>query len=48
MDEKFHKNQLKPGDKGFQYDKRIEFTKKGEDASWDEDDVDNYFDDDFM
>ena len=54
MDEKFSKNQLKPGDNGFQYDKRIDFTKKAEsnkkgDTSWDEEeDVDNYFDDDFM
>jgi hypothetical protein len=51
MDEKFLKNQLRPGDSGFQYDKRIDFTKKAsaakEDNSWDEDDVDNYFDDDF-
>ena len=54
MDENFHKNQLKPGDKGFVYDKRIDFTKKpvadddeGEN-SWDEGNVDNYFDDDFM
>ena len=28
MDQKFLKNQLKPGDAGFQYDKRIDFTKK--------------------
>jgi centrosomal protein CEP19 len=49
MDEKFHKNQLKPGDAGFEYDKRIDFTKKpAADTSWDEGDVDNYFDDDFM
>ena len=50
MDEKFLKNQLKPGDSGFQYDKRIDFTKKkpAVDNSWDENDVDNYFDDDFM
>ena len=57
MDEKFVKNQLKPGDAGFVYDKRIEFTKKADndddegDNSWDEgagEDVDNYFDDDFM
>ena len=50
MDEKFLKNQLKPGDSGFQYDKRIDFTKKkpAADNSWDENDVDNYFDDDFM
>ncbi len=53
MDENFLKNQLKPGDPGFVYDKRIDFTKKpskeGGDNSWDEgEDVDNYFDDDFM
>eukprot|EP00347_Sterkiella_histriomuscorum_P001504 403371780 len=53
MDEKFSKNQLKPGDNGFQYDKRIEFKKadttKKMDTSWDEgEDVDEYFDDDFM
>ena len=60
MDENFHKNQLKPGDKGFEYDKRIDFGKKpqninddDEDNSWDEggnngEDLDNYFDDDFM
>lgn len=58
MDKEFHKNQLKPGDSGFQYDKRIDFTKKKQpaaDTSWDENqdnddnlDVDNYFDDDFM
>lgn len=59
MDENFHKNQLKPGDKGFEYDKRIDFTKKkqveddDEENSWDEGDgngenLDNYFDDDFM
>ena len=50
MDEKFNKNSLKPGDPGFVYDKRVDFTKKGSqaaDASWDED-VDDYFDDDFM
>lgn len=50
MDEKFSKNQLKPGDAGFVYDKRIDFTKKASAAedSWDEDNVDDYFDDDFM
>ena len=40
MDEKFLKNQLKPGDAGFQYDKRIDFTKQNaahkKDTSWDE------------
>lgn len=52
MDEKFVKNALKPGDAGFVYDKRIEFKKdtKKLETSWDEgeDDVDEYFDDDFM
>lgn len=51
MDENFNKNLLKPGDPGFIYDKRIEFKKdaKKQDTSWDEDeDVDDYFDDDFM
>ena len=27
MDEKFSKNALKPGDAGFEYDKRVEFKK---------------------
>jgi len=31
MDENFHKNQLKPRDKNFVYDKRIDFTKKKND-----------------
>jgi hypothetical protein len=39
---------VKPGDPGFVYDKRIDFeNQKKEDNSWDED-VDDYFDDDFM
>jgi hypothetical protein len=45
MDEVFNKNALKPGDRGFEYDKRIEF--KGEevsDNSWD-DEYDSYEDD---
>ena len=51
MDKNFSKNQLKPGDPGFQYDKRIEFNKKApeqqeEEDSWDEG-VDDYFDDDY-
>lgn len=59
MDTNFVKNQLKPGDPGFVYDKRIEFNSKPkgndddeEENSWDEgedgDNVDEYFDDDFM
>ena len=54
MDKNFLKNQLKPGDTGFQYDKRVDFTKQHRsgttaqaDDAWDED-VDNYFDDDFV
>lgn len=50
MDEKFKKNQLRPGDSGFVYDKRVEFKPAGNnklETSWDEND-DEYFDDDFM
>lgn len=50
MDENFSKNQLKPGDSGFEYDKRVEFkpsTNTKMDTSWDENDND-YFDDDFQ
>jgi hypothetical protein len=48
MDENFNKNQLKPGDPGFVYDKQVDFTKKGrQDTSWDEE-VEDYFDDDFV
>ena len=54
MDADFSKNQLKPGDDGFVYDKVVDFSKKpGEvvDDSWDESDGkmndDEYFDDDF-
>jgi hypothetical protein len=37
---------LKPGDPGFQYDKRIDFNAAAKvDNSWDDDD--DYFDDDF-
>ena len=59
MDVAFQKNNLKPGDPGFQYDKRVDFTRKSYDQqldvqdSWDEDEedgegVDDYFDDDFQ
>ena len=50
MEEKFIKNALKPGDPGFVYDKRVDFkSMPKQDNSWDEEDedVDNYFDDDF-
>lgn len=46
MDKGFNQNQLKPGDPGFQYDKRIDFNAAAKvDNSWDDDD--DYFDDDF-
>ena len=40
---------MKPGDAGFVYDKRVDFTTMNrEDNSWDEEeDVNDYFDDDF-
>ena len=49
---------LKPGDKGFEYDKRVDFSSQIVDSkadnSWDEDknededyNEDDYFDDDF-
>lgn len=37
MDKKYEKNFIKPGDPGFQYDKRKEFKpKESLDDSWDE------------
>ena len=57
MEKDFKKNVVKPGDNGYEYDKRVDFSKQmngGQaDASWDEDDnefggdEDDYFDDDF-
>lgn len=43
MDVQFNKNELKPGDPGFQYDKVVDFSKNKdegplEDDSWGEDD----------
>ena len=41
MDVGFEKNAIKKGDAGFQYDKRVNFKYKAEEAldnSWDEDD----------
>lgn len=43
MDQDFNKNQLKPGDQGFTYDKVVDFSKNNndeplEDDSWGEDD----------
>ena len=43
MEENFMKNQLKPGDAGFQYDKRVKFDYEAEELeenSWDEDEED--------
>lgn len=40
MEQKFAVNQLKPGDPGFQYDKRVKFDfdeEELEENSWDED-----------
>jgi len=47
MEEVFTKNAVKPGDKDFVYDKKVEFGDADEENSWDED-VEDYFDDDFM
>jgi hypothetical protein len=44
MDEDFSKKQLKPGDPGFEYDKRVKFDYADdelEDNSWDEADNDD-------
>lgn len=38
MDKDFSKNVLKPGDKGYEYDKRVDFKKaSGGKADWDSD-----------
>ena len=58
MEKDFSKNVVKPGDKGFEYDKRVDFAaqrsgNQAADESWDEDadefdgNEDDYFDDDF-
>jgi hypothetical protein len=52
MEKDFSKNVLKPGDKGFEYDKRVDFSSNMKDDdgdnSWDEGgDDEDYFDDDF-
>jgi hypothetical protein len=59
MDKGFSANAVKKGDEGFEYDKRIDFSKNTANLvedSWDEDmedddngneDADDYFDDDF-
>lgn len=40
MEEDFRKNQLKPGDAGFEYDKQVEFEPATEDNDWDESEED--------
>lgn len=56
MDKGYAKNILKKGDPGFEYDKRVDFSKSGKmdelaENSWDEGEDnfndDDYFDDDF-
>ncbi len=52
MEKEFSKNVLKPGDKGFEYDKRVDYSSHNQDAdsdenSWDEGKDNDYFDDDF-
>jgi hypothetical protein len=51
MEKDFSKNVLKPGDKGFEYDKRVDFSSNMKDDdgdnSWDEGGDEDYFDDDF-
>ena len=56
MDKQYNKNILRPGDKGFEYDKRADFKRDASELvedSWDEDNDnfndndDDYFDDDF-
>ena len=38
MDKDFSKNVVKPGDKGYEYDKRVDFKKaSGGKADWDSD-----------
>ena len=53
MDVDFNKNKLKPGDEGFEYDKRVDFDEiEKVDGSWDDDMIsnedDDYFEDDFL
>ena len=53
MDVGFKQKQLKPGDPGFEYDKRQSFNPPDVENSWDEgvvsqDDEDDYFEDDFV
>ena len=56
MEKDFSKNVIKPGMKGFEYDKRVDYSSQmqmDDDNSWDENDgngegdEDDYFDDDF-
>lgn len=45
MNKTFEQNQLKPGDHGFQYDKRVAFKTQGS-SDWDEEDDDLDIDED--
>ena len=49
MDKQFQQNALKPGDAGYVYDKRVEFGNQEKvDDGWDDnEDLNDYFDDDF-
>lgn len=40
MDKEFHRKQIKPGDPGYVFDKKVDFGEADEDASWDESDSD--------
>jgi hypothetical protein len=45
MEKEFSKNVVKPGDKGFEYDKRVDFSRQicnaqNDNASWDDDEAD--------
>ena len=52
MDVDFRKNQIQPGQPGYQYDVRKQFDGDKADNSWDEgvvsQDDDDYFEDDFV
>ena len=48
MDKDYQKNFIKKGDPKFVYDKKVDFsTVKKVDASWDEDEDDDNYSDDF-
>lgn len=50
MEKDFQKNFIKKGDTGFVYDKKVDFSKKQQqaaDASWDEEQSEDQYSDDF-